>query len=495
MPELVEEPPGDALPAPTAQGATRTVVAQIAARAVGLLAVVGSMAIVARQLGTEFVEWGSVASLVVLASFALDPGISPIVVRRITQTPETAPSPTALLPVRLALGIGALIVVVAVTIGLRGTGTALLAVGLGAQVVPRALVLNATPWLQVDQRLHRQAILEAVTAAVGLLALAGCAALGTPSWVLGLVGFTLPATVLALLMRRELRITPSRRFHVPGPQAVRVREVIREAAPLAIALLITASYTRTFVVFLNAGEEDDVVTGNFLFAFQFVEQLLVASGIVAGALLPLLAVRARIAPLIEDDVTQRLLVAVSAVGALLAAAMIVFAGPLTRIIGGPTQVDAAHFLILLAPMATAIVPAMLLGYVYVAIGRARRYLAFTVIGLTVNLIANWTLTLSHGAEASARIVWGTEAAVLVLPLLAVATAHRGGARAALAIAGLFAATVVAAELAAAGTISPLAVGVLLVLVVVGLARRHLWWLADTIGLRWPGQRVTPPGED
>lgn len=121
--------------APTPAGATHTVVAQVAARAVSLAAVVGSIGIVARQVGTDYVEWGTVASMVALVAIALDPGISPMVVRRISQSPEQAPAPSALVPLRLALGALALLVVVAVTIGLRGTGTALLAVALGAQVV------------------------------------------------------------------------------------------------------------------------------------------------------------------------------------------------------------------------------------------------------------------------------------------------------------------------------------------------------------------------
>lgn len=479
----------DALAAPTPEAATRTVVAQVAARVIALGAVVGSIAIVARHVGSGFAEWGTVTSLVALTAFALDPGVSPIVVRRITQTPDEAPVPSALVPLRLGLGLLALVVIVGIAIGLRGVDTALLAAALGAQVVPRALVLNATPWLQVDQRLHRQAGLEAACATLGLAALAACSLLGASTPLLGLVGFTLPTTLLAVLMRRELRITPSRRFDVPGPQAERVRSVVREVAPLALALLITASYTRTFVIFLNASDESDAVTGNFLFAFQFVEQLIVAAGIVAGAVLPLLAARARIARLLEDDVSQRLLVAVAAVGGLLATAMIAAAHPLTRIIGGPDQEGAGRFLQLLAPMAPVILPAMVLAYVYVAIGQSRRYLLFTGLGLAANLVANAALTLHHGAGASARITWATEALVLVLPLGSVALANASGRAAALRIVALVAACVVCAELAAAGTLPDVVAAVLLAVAVAAVAGGPLLWLLDTMGL--PVRRRTP----
>lgn len=468
------------LAAPTAAGASRTVLAQVIARAVGLLAVVGGTSIVAHRLGAGYAEWGSVTSLVALVGVALEPGLSPVVVRRIAQSPDEAPLPSALVPVRLLLGLLALVVVVGATLALRGSGAVLLAVALGAQVVPRALVMNATPWLQIDQRLHRQSALEAVTAAVGLTALATCSALGAPIWVLGLVGFTLPTALLAVAMQRELRITPSRAHDVPGPQGDRVRSVLREVAPLALALAITASYTRTYVVFLNASDESELARSNFIFAFLFVEQLIVAAGIVSGAVLPLLAARARVASLLRDDVTHRLLAAVCAVGGVLAAVLLALADPLTRLLGGPTQTGAARYVELLSPMALVILPAMVLAYVYVAIGQSRRYLAFTAAGLAVNLAANAVLTLRYGADASGRITWITEALVLLPPLVGVLRTASGRWTAA-TIAALLAVGAACAELAAADVL-PGPVAALLLAVGVGvLGGRSLAWLWDAVG--------------
>jgi PST family polysaccharide transporter len=461
----------------TARSASVTVVAQAGARAVSLLAVVGSTAIVARQLGAAtYADWGTVLSLVALVSFALDPGVSPIVVRRIAQDPAAVPSPASLRPLRLALAVIAVVIVVGVSTAVRGTDVVLLAFALSGQLLPRALVLNATPWLQSDHRLHRQTALEAATA-FGGLALLGIAALagGGPA-LLALVGFTCPAALLAVLMRRELALTPSLRRLVPGDMSVRVRSLLREVAPLALALVLVATYTRVFVVFLNAAEDSKVV-GRFTFAFQFVEQLIVAAGILAGAVLPLLAARARTHDLLRDGRAHELLVAVAGAGALASALIVAMAAPLTRLIGGESMAAADQYLVLLAPVAAVIVPAFLLAYVYVTLQRSARYLYLNAAALVLNIAANAWLTLSYGADATARISWGTELFVVVLALAPIARASASGAAATARVLATIAATVLASELVASDTAAPVLAAAGLVAAVGLTAGRPLAWLA------------------
>jgi O-antigen/teichoic acid export membrane protein len=473
---------GPAAPAPgiSAQSASRTVIAQSGARAISLLAVVGSTAIVARQVGIgTYADWATVLSLVALVSFALDPGVSPIIVRRIAQAPDRVPDPRALVPLRLALSLVSLGIVVAVAAALRGGHAALLALVLGGQVVPRAMVLNATPWLQADHRLHRQTVLEAVCAFLGLALLAAAAAAGASAPVLALVGFTAPTALLSLLVLREQERTPSRAAIVPGDQRARVVSVLREVAPLAGALVLVTLYTRIFTVFLNAGE-DSTTVARYLFAFQFIEQLLVAAGIVAGAVLPLLAVRGREQTLLTDRPTHELLIAVAAVGALGSAALLAFAGPLTHVIGGAKLAPAGDFLVLLSPTSAVILPAFVLAYLYVAVERSRRYLVMNLVALVANLAANATLTLTYGAQATARIAWGTELLVVVMALWPVVRSGRSGA----VLGGIFAltisASVAAAEATASGAVAPGVAALLLVIVVLAVARRPLGRMVRTV---------------
>ena len=464
----------------TSRTATATIVAQTLGRAVALLAVIGSTAIVARHLDLDtYADWATVLSVTALAGVLLDPGISPVVVRRLAQDPATAPNAASLVRARLGLGAVTLLIVVVATLLLRGADAVALGIVLGAQVVPRAIVLNATPWLQIDHRLHRQTAWEAGAAGLGLACLAAAAAAGASAPVLAFAGFTGPALLLTIAIAHELRVTPSRQRDVPGPQGERVRSVLREVAPLALALLLVATYTRSFVVFLNVDEDSEVVS-QFLFAFQFIEQLIVAAGIVAGAALPLLAIRHSKEPLLRDGLSHDLLVAVSVVGGLIAATIVLVATPLTRIIGGPDLAPANEYLTLLAPMGAVIIPAFMLGYLYVAAGRAGDYLWFNLFALALNLAAGAIFTLHYGAVASARISWATEAVVVTLALIAVARHSATGRRAAGRIALVTVIAVVGAELVAEDVLPPVAAAAAIAAGVTLSGHRQLRWLAGSM---------------
>ena len=142
------------------RSAAHTVVAQGAGRAVTLVAAIAATAVVTRSVGVAtYADWATVLSLVAMLAFLLDPGISPIVVRRLAQDPALAPPPRDLLRARLVLATGALVIVVAATAALRGASAIPLALVLGAQLIPRAAVLNAGAWMQAVHRLHRQTAL------------------------------------------------------------------------------------------------------------------------------------------------------------------------------------------------------------------------------------------------------------------------------------------------------------------------------------------------
>ena len=319
-------------------------------------------------------------------------------------------------------------------------------------MLPRALVLNATAWLQADHRLHRQTALEAVCATVGLAALALVAAFDGGVVLLALAGFTAPTVLLAFLVGRELARTPSSHVPSPGPQRPKVRSVLREVAPLAGALVLLTTYTRIFVVFVNAAE-DSAGVAQYLFAFQFVEQVIVIAAIVAGTLLPLLALRARAVELLADETSHALILAVTVLGGALSAAFVALAPTLCRVIGGPNLAPADYYLTLLAPMATLILPAFMLAYMYLAAGEARLYLWFNGAALVFNLVANATLTLTYGASATARIAWATELVVVVLASQPLLRSGRSGRVHALRLAFVIAACVAGSELAAAGDVN------------------------------------------
>ena len=220
------EGPSDDAPsddAPTlrldARSAALTGAAQAGARGITLFVILVSTALVTRAVGVNtYADWVTALSLMAMAGFLLDPGVSPVIVRRLVQDPATCPQPSALLAPRLALAFGAAMLATGLTVALRGPDALPLAAVLSAQLLPRAYVLNAGAWLQADQRLHRQTMYEAVVAALGLTGLAIAAHLGAPATTLAAIGFVAPALILAALMARELRRTPSAALPPRGHQ-------------------------------------------------------------------------------------------------------------------------------------------------------------------------------------------------------------------------------------------------------------------------------------
>jgi O-antigen/teichoic acid export membrane protein len=460
----------------TGRGAVVTVVAQSATRGITLFVILASTALVTRAVGVDtYANWVTALSLMAMAGFLLDPGMSPVLVRRLLQTPDETPQASALLAPRLALAAGAALFAIGMTVALRGPDAAALAAVLAAQLLPRAFVMNVGAWLQADQRLHRQTVLEAVVAVLGLTGLAIATRLDAPATGLAAIGFLVPAIVLAVLMARELRLTPSSALPPGGPQRARVRSVLVEVAPLAASLLFVTAYTRIDVVFVNAAADAADVAA-YLFAFQFIEQLLVLASIVGTAVLPLLAARARVTRLMEDPGTHTLLAGLAAVGALLTLALIAISVPLTRIVGGPELAQAAEPLQLLAPTAVVLFVAIPLGTVYLATAQARRYLYFNAAALVFNVVGNAALTLPYGIDAAARLTWATEglvAAVASIPIWRLAPA------AALRLAALVAIGIAASEATAAGAAPGLAAlaGAIAVAVVAGRQIRTLVELA------------------
>ena len=478
-----------AAPAPsvTGRGAAITVIAQSVARAITLLVVLGSTAIVTRSVGvTVYADWVTALSLMAMAGFLLDPGITPVVVRRLIQDPQGSPRPRTMVLIRLALGVAAAVFVTAMTVILRGSDTLLLGAVLGAQLIPRSVVMNSGSYLQADQRLHRQTALEAVVAALGLAGLAIAAANDASAATLGAIGFLLPAILLAALMTDQLRRSPSAALPPHDvPQEPRARALLREVAPLAASLIFVTLYTRIDVIFVNAAADASDVAA-YLFAFQFIEQLIVVGGIVGAAVLPLMSARAVEIDPFDDEVTHGMLVSLAAAGAIGSFVLIAIAEPICRLIGGPGLAHAAEPLTLLAPTGVVLLVAIPLGTIYLALNLGRRYLYFNSLALAFNVVANAALTLPFGIDWAARITWATELAVAAA---ASTRLWRGGAharRTALELTALIALVVACSELVRAGANAYLVAGIA-ALAVLALSWRRLRWMLGA--LRQPSARA------
>jgi PST family polysaccharide transporter len=434
----------------TARTAARTATLQVVARGATLVVALVATGLVTRALGSDgFADWATVLSLQAMVGFALDPGITPVIVRRLAQDRAASPAPGALLACRLVLAIVALLVVVGLSVALRGADVLVLALVLAGQLLPRALTINVGTWMQAEHRLHRQTLLEGATSAVGVVALAAAVAADAGAPVLALVGILVPALALAALMRRELGRLESARATPTADEWARVRSVLREAAPVAGAVVLVAVYTRLDTVFVNAAEST-VAIADYLLAKQFVEQLVILAGIGAGTLLPLIAARAASHDVLADRAVHGLLIAVAVTGAAVSLGLIALAEPLVALLGGSEREGAAPLLVLLAPVAVGLFGNFFLGYLLMAVQLGGRYLRFNLAGLAVSVATGLALTLPFGAEAAARALWATEIVVAGLAALGIARGGSSGRRAAGLAAASVGVAILASELVFAG---------------------------------------------
>jgi O-antigen/teichoic acid export membrane protein len=413
----------------TARTAAVTASSQIVTRGLTLLLTVAGTAIVTRTIGEDgFAVWGTVLVITAMVAFLLDPGVAPVVVRRLAQKAGEAPAPRPLLAARFVLATAAYLMVIGLTVALRGNGALLLAVVLAAQLLPRAIVMNVGTWMQANHRLHVQTGLEALTAAGGLIALVVAAALGATRSVLAAVGVLAPALVLAALMEREMQKIPARHSDDRAAEWRRVRSVLLEAAPLAAAIVLLSIYTRIGIVFVNEAESEEAV-GRFTLAFLFIEQVLIIASIIAGTLLPMLAARTHVARPRSDPVVHDLLAAMTTIGAGLGVGLIALAEPLVLLVGGKDFEGTADLVRLLAPTCAALFANIFVAYVFVTVRRAGRYLVYNLVGLAVSLCLGALFTLQQGADAAARVTWITELVVVTCAALPFFWGDPGGRRA------------------------------------------------------------------
>jgi O-antigen/teichoic acid export membrane protein len=444
---VTEPGAGAAVSALTPRTAAATAVGQLAGKALLLLIAFANTAIITRALGAGgYADWATVLTLTAMLGFALDPGISPPLVRRLSGTREDVPSPATLLWARIGLSALVYVVVIAASLAIRGTDAMLLAVVLAAELFPRSVVLNVAAWLQAYHRLHRQTAREVVSMGVGLALLGIAVALDAPAEVLAAVGIVVPSALLAGLSQRELRLVPTQSR---GPERQALRSLVLEALPIAAAVALLSVYTRIDVVFVSAAE-DAAGLAQYLLAFRFVEVLIMVAGILAVTLMPMLAARSGRMSLTADRLTHETMVAVGGLGALSGMALIAVANPAIDVLAPASLHFAADLLLLLSPVALALYLNFFLGYLMMALREGRRYLWFNSVALALNLAANAIFTPEYGSVAAARITWMTELVVVVAAMVPLARAP-GGARAALKCAVLAAAAIAASELAYDGT--------------------------------------------
>jgi O-antigen/teichoic acid export membrane protein len=202
------------------------------------------------------------------------------------------------------------------------------------------------------------------------------------------------------------------------------RQVVREALPLGLAVLVITVYGRIDIVLLKAFTDSESV-GYYGFAYRVVDLAFPLSFFFVGSVFPLLSTFH--ADGNHDEfrkLYQRSHDLLSLIGMSIVTAIVLFAPPLVRLIGGADYAAAVTSMQVLSMAVALIWLSNLVDYGLIAIGKQSVLLWIATGGLIVNISVNLVLIPIYGKEGAAAATVITEAAVL-LPALFILSRYLG----------------------------------------------------------------------
>jgi O-antigen/teichoic acid export membrane protein len=202
------------------------------------------------------------------------------------------------------------------------------------------------------------------------------------------------------------------------------RQVVREALPLGLAVLVITAYGRIDIVLLKAFTDSESV-GYYGFAYRVVDLAFPLSFFFVGSVFPLLSsFHAENRHADFKRLYQRSHDVLSFVGMGLVTAIILFASPMVRLIGGAEYGAAVTSMQVLSMAVVLIWLSNLMDHGLIAIGKQGVLLGIAAGGLVVNISVNLVLIPIYGKEGAAAATVITEAAVL-LPALVILSRYLG----------------------------------------------------------------------
>jgi O-antigen/teichoic acid export membrane protein len=193
--------------------------------------------------------------------------------------------------------------------------------------------------------------------------------------------------------------------------------LLREAAPLGLAVLIITAYGRLDILLLRAFTDDESV-GYYGFAYRIVDLAFPLSFFFVGSVFPLLSTYHAEG---RSDEFRRLyrraqdVLSIASIG--IVTAVVLFAAPIVRIIGGADYAPALVSMQVLVGAVALIWLSNLADHGLIATGRQSALLWIAMTGLAVNVASNLVLIPMYHEEGAAVATVLTEAAVL-LPAVA-----------------------------------------------------------------------------
>lgn len=408
----------------TGRRIARNSLLQLGGRALTMAIALGTLTVLSRYLGpTRFGQYQLVIAFLTLVNIS-DLGVTTIAARHLSTTNRDPDELMGnVLTVRTVLAVVSSILAVGASFVMNYPYEIKMAIAIASLSFPLTIFTgsyNAT--FMANLRMEYAALGNIVQSLVGVMAMG--IIVFTEGGIIRLVvaydvGIFANSLVCLYFARRFVRPHFRWDFHYS-------RQVVSEALPLGIAVLIITAYGRIDMVMLKAFTDSDSV-GYYGFAYRVVDLAFPLSFFFVGSVFPLLSNYHT-----QGDHEQFKLLyqrshdVLSLIGMSIVTAIILFAEPLVHIIGGDAYNQSVRSMQVLSMAVALIWISNLVDHGLIAIGKQGALLWIACIGLAVNVGVNLVLIPIYGKEGAAAATVLTEAAVL-LPALFMLSRYIGAA--------------------------------------------------------------------
>jgi len=396
-----------------AQQVARNSIVQLGGRGVSIAASLLTLMLLSRYLGPGgYGQYQVVIAFLVITNLS-DLGVNVIAVRHLTageREPDEIMGNVLTLRSGMALVSTGIAAIAALILGGSDRGETVIAILVASLSFPLTIVAGTyAATFQANMRMEYTA-LSSITQ--GWVALAGMAlvALSGGGLILMLVAYNVGAfasSVVAFVFVRQF-IRPRLAF-----DRVFIKTLVRQVLPLAASALLTVGYDRMGVLLLKWFTDNESV-GFYGFAFRSIDLAIPLSVLFVGSAFPIMS-KAFAQGRIDEfkSLYQRCHDLLSLGGMALVTAVVLFAEPLVRLLGGDEYHQAVTSVRVLAMAVPFLWLGVLADYGLVAAGRQNALLLLAAASLVVNLTANLVLIPIYGKEGAAASTVIAEVIVLV----------------------------------------------------------------------------------
>jgi len=397
-----------------AQKVARNSAVQLAGRGVSIAASLVTLMLLSRYLGPDgYGQYQIVLAFLVLTNFS-DLGVNVIAVRHLAagkRDPDDIMGNVLTLRTSMAIASTILATIAALLLGGRDeVGQTVIAIAVASLSFPLTIVAGTyAATFQANMRMEFIALSSITQAWVSLAGMAIVAFFGG-NLIMLLVAYNCGAfasSVVAFFFVHRFihpRFAFDRRF---------IGTLMRDALPLGSAALLTVGYDRLGVLLLKWLTDNESV-GYYGFAYRSVDLAVPLSVLFVGAAFPVMT-RYYADGRIDDfkRLYQRCHDFLSLGGMAIVTAIVLFADPLVRILGGPQYEHAATSVRVLAMAIPPLWLGVLADYGLVSVGKQNALLWLAASSMLLNLAANIILIPLYGKEGAAGATVIAELAMLM----------------------------------------------------------------------------------